>query len=581
MSDDHPTFMYRLTMLKENFPNIPFYGTLWNGGTDERDFFATGALNVFLLFSPLIYSFPITSIYNLIITLLLFVFFPFSVFLAARLQKFDHLSALLASVLAISASFTWYRWALQYGTLGFVTSCSLMPLNIALAARYFQSESIQRPIIWLFATLASFSLMLLWTPSGLVFIPVILLGLCYLRNLLRHRSFIVLALLMVCIHLPWIGLFWSVSKVNTFLTPETIPQSLVIVDDDKYEEERVSIPKAKIEIDLDYATEILRKAASSSNFLLFLLTLPGLILFRPHLSKIYLSLLLWLPLLACVIGPLKPQLELERMLVVMAVIAALPAAKGLGSLYHTTRNKLGYLVLAITFGFLITGIFGAASTVRGRNFIPLYYQQDYVFELVRDLPELSRGGRLLFSGFVLHELNQGHIAPLASWSGVPMIASSQVHNLWYYKQVFPMEVIDGGESAREEYLDIFNVSLVAAHEPYWIKKFRKDSRYTSIKKYGKFWIFARDNFPESYIYSGQANITAIKNSSIELKAMSPKIVLRYRYFPWLTSNLCSIRPYRASFDVELIELRNCPVGSDVKIQSVSPLTRLKLESAVE
>jgi hypothetical protein len=56
--DDHAMFIFRLKLLRENFPSIPFWSPLWNAGFDARDFFATGALNVFLLAAPLVSRCP-------------------------------------------------------------------------------------------------------------------------------------------------------------------------------------------------------------------------------------------------------------------------------------------------------------------------------------------------------------------------------------------------------------------------------------------------------------------------------------------------------------------------------------------
>ena len=55
--DDHPSFLYRLQLLREHFPNIPLYDANWNAGHNAREFFATGVLNVFLLCAPFIYTF--------------------------------------------------------------------------------------------------------------------------------------------------------------------------------------------------------------------------------------------------------------------------------------------------------------------------------------------------------------------------------------------------------------------------------------------------------------------------------------------------------------------------------------------
>ncbi len=36
LSDDHPSFLYRLHLLKEHFPAIPFYNPQWNAGYSAR-----------------------------------------------------------------------------------------------------------------------------------------------------------------------------------------------------------------------------------------------------------------------------------------------------------------------------------------------------------------------------------------------------------------------------------------------------------------------------------------------------------------------------------------------------------------
>ena len=75
-TDDHPSFLFRLMQLKEFFPGIPFYNPLWNAGVEAREFFPSGILNVFFLFSPLIYSFDLATHYNQGVAILLFMVVP-------------------------------------------------------------------------------------------------------------------------------------------------------------------------------------------------------------------------------------------------------------------------------------------------------------------------------------------------------------------------------------------------------------------------------------------------------------------------------------------------------------------------
>jgi hypothetical protein len=170
--DDHAMFIFRLKLLKENFPSIPFWSPLWNAGFDARDFFATGALNAFILASPLVYLFPIESVYNIIIASILFLVVPTTSYLAARVLNAERVVASVAAVIAMSSSLFWYRWGLKYGTVGFVVSTSMMPLCIALYLRFISSNTPQWRHVALL--IGSSTLMLLWSPSGIALNPRVL-----------------------------------------------------------------------------------------------------------------------------------------------------------------------------------------------------------------------------------------------------------------------------------------------------------------------------------------------------------------------------------------------------------------------
>jgi|GEM_PF-6003083 len=156
-----------------------------------------------------------------------------------------------------------------------------------------------------------------------------------------------------------------------------------------------------------------------------------------------------------------------------------------------------------------------------------------------------------------------------------MIASSHIHNLWHYKQVFPAQALREGRSGRERYLDLLNVSLVAAHEPFWQAQYRDDPEYSFAARFGKLVFYLRNSFPDSYIHSGEAEILDTTSSKITLKAKTSNLTLRY--YPWLTARGCSISALPVGYGLELIALSDCITEEPIEIHSVSPFNRLLLE----
>ncbi|MCB0355005.1 MAG: hypothetical protein KDD64_15845, partial [Bdellovibrionales bacterium] len=215
-SDDHATFQMRLELLKRNFPNIPFYFPLWNGGLDARDFFATGSLNFFLVFSPIVYLFDVSQSYNYLIAALLFGVCPGAMWLAARIQGLPKPAPALAALLGVTVSLLWYRWALKYGTIGFVTSVSLLPLNLAILSQVLDKN---RELSLGLALLAvgTVTLTLFWSLSGFVFLPGIALALYRIRDVLKKRFSVLVVVLLLLVNIPWITMFLSVSNVENFV----------------------------------------------------------------------------------------------------------------------------------------------------------------------------------------------------------------------------------------------------------------------------------------------------------------------------------------------------------------------------
>ncbi|MBN8548626.1 MAG: hypothetical protein J0M12_04850 [Deltaproteobacteria bacterium] len=584
-SDDNPTFLYRLMLLKENFPSIPFFNPLWNAGIESRDFFATGSLNVFFLFAPLIYLFQLTQVYNFIIVLILFVLLPLSLRLAAKLAGLKTPATAISGLLALTCSLLWYRWALKYGTLGFVTSACLLPLNLVVAARLL-SGTLELHGRTVLLTALSFTLMLFWSPSGLAFIPLIPLVLIRAPKLLRQRNFIWLALLLLLINLPWIIVFWRVSNVGSFLKTEKPSYSAMSDASDpayaasaQQNDTHINTKPRTSSFSAKTSLKMLRENSVSTNPLLVLLALPGLLLLPARVRLAFILCSGWLLLLGSVGAQLKPQLELERMLILCYLCLCIPVAGSVERvlrLAQSEHRKIAVLPALVVGGYLLAAPFSTAAILLNRSIERFYFARAELQELVETINSNTHEGRALFSGFVLHDLYHGHIAPLAMLTGKPLVASSPFHDQWRYKEIFPTTVTDAGDSGIDSFLDLMNATLVFAHEERWQEYFA--SRPQEFERVGKddhFWAFRRKNYRSDYFLKGVGEIIEQNSNSVRLTTTTPDAVIKFSYFNFLTSTNCELSPFEAAAGLKLIQLSHCRVGEEILIHALSPLERVR------
>jgi hypothetical protein len=588
-TDDHATFFYRLALLKENFPSIPFYSPHWNGGFDARDFFATGALNFFFLSSPLLYLFPLEQIYNILVLGILFGILPVSCYLAARIEGLPSPAPALIVALSVTTSLAWYRWALHYGTMGFVTSASLMPLNLALASRVLSKDGeLSFGLALLF--FASTTLMLFWSPSGIAFVPVLILGAVQLPRYLKKRFVKPLLLGLLAVNIPWILIFWSASKVSSYLGSGTAAR--VVIDapaSDTPSGEALKEPVSEHghadtrsfaeRIDLRESLKALRELGNSSQPLLFFLFLPGLFVLGRGTRLSYFLTFCWMLFLGTFCVPLVPKLDLDRMLVFFTLCATIPSGALLANLFQSAekQNPLARILIALAFGFLLAGVLSSGAILRNRSMVRYWFAGDTVQEMREAIQTYSRGGRILYSGFVLHELNSAHLAPLAHLTETPLIASSYVHRHWRYTEILPHEFLARISSGGvEQYLNLYNVSAVFAHERKWREYFEKRPElYEKVWHSGRFTLYLRKQFQSSYILHGKGELLSQTSNHLTVRIDSEEATLKFTYFPFLQSSSCTLQSKSPSPSVEFIHLTGCTAGEVVKIHSKGPFSRIR------
>lgn len=551
-SDDHPTFLFRLMTLKESFPNVPSYFPLWNGGIEFRDFFASGALAIYLIFYPLIHLFDVPTIYNFVIVTLLFILPFITNYLACRMLGVERTPALLAGLISLSHSKLIYRWALSFGTLGFILASQLLPITLALTYRLAARGEKLSPV-WIIISVASVSLMLLWPISILFLPPLIVFAAFDPRTLLFRRETYIVAGLILILNLPWMLTFNEVSKVDQFISGQGT------IEDPPLHEPAPSLKKkaktTSVRALLSQAGKnsynVVQENIQSLHPAILFLGLIGVWLLKTSALRIlYGASFLWLLLLATAGQTFLPSLELDRFLLVATYLLAIPAALAVIKL---ASNPIRGTAAAL---LVLGGIVSTYDLLSNKTLTRFYGKQSIVDELSSAISQHAAGGRAIFAGFTLHELSHGHLAPLVYFSRAPLIARSYKHDHWRYYDVFPASFRK--DKRITEFLNLYNVTLVITHDKNWRRFFEsRPEEFKIIWEQGRFKIFARPGYHANYFHSGAGDLLEQSADSVRFKLASSEAVLKFNYLPALKIDGCEIFPLPIEPPVVLLGVRNC------------------------
>lgn len=571
LSDDHATFIYRLSLLKENFPHIPHYNPLWNGGIEARDYFASGALAPYLLFWPVIQYFDVWTIYNLIVATIFFILLPGATYLATRLMNYDRVVAGIAVLLALCSSQLWYRWGFKYGVLGCCVAAIFIPVVIASVTRLTSAEESRSPKPWeILLFFVSISIAVLWPFSGVILAPALLTLPWAAPRLRRSRFFWICAALALLVHLPWMIEFLKGSNVGTFLQLERVTNTtdravgLSTTESSWAGAQQSLVLRGTPYSDWrDGVKHTLRANSSLFNPLILIGAITGLFfLKRTKSSGLLIMMLTWLLFLALVVGPLKPQLELERMLMFAGIIAA-PFVAILLRAFIVGEQTWGQSFLtAFVSATLLIGNINAIGTIQNRSSERYFWSESIYFELAEAIKKYGGEGRVIFPGFILHDLAHAHIAPLALLSGKPLAASVPTHKIWWYSELVPKEFSEKGDTGIETYLDLMNTTAIVVHEPKWIQFAQRNSeRYRLRWERESFRLYERVGAVSNYFLEGSGQVLSIGSSEVTLKVDNAKTILKFNYTPQLKVRSddkgCTVVPFAVGSTVQFVQLQHC------------------------
>jgi hypothetical protein len=536
--DDHPSFLYRLSLLGEQFPKIPFYNPEWNAGYSAREFFATGCLNIYLFLAPAITFGFLNNPYNysLIVGFIPLIIFPISIYLTQKTIRSGAIASSISVVLALAPSLDFFEWLLRYGTLGFVCSLVLIPLVFVLSYRLLLGEEQlgQKGVLLL---LVASSLCFFWTLSVAAFVPLVIYSALYsVRSFSKTRvkTTLIFVTLFLVFNGLWLKTFITESKVAGFVSTAHLPGAA------KKEKDGARIVLAKAE-------KKFAELATKLNPLLLVLGIPGIFLIKEkRFRNLLVCTFVWLFVLAAFGDSIKPQLELRRMNLIAAVLLILPTSLTIEFIFEKLKeSKLSPVVRSIlvsaTLACLLVVPINAAAIYSNRSDIKFQYASKDVFKLSDLLRNFNSGGRVFFFGFILHELGEsgpghqdgGHIAPLAMWSKREIYASHYFHARWSAIDPIPASFRARGQEGIEEFLDLMNVSEVVVFRKEWLKYCQQDTRYREVGNIGRFHVFTRSHYQPNPLIEGNAEILSVKPGEIRIKALTSKVVLKYRYLPLL------------------------------------------------
>ena len=173
--------------------------------------------------------------------------------------------------------------------------------------------------------------------------------------------------------------------------------------------------------------------------------------------------------------------------------------------------------------------------------------------------------------------------PLAYLTGRQFLASSYYHNLWWYQQLIPDAFLEQGESGKERYLDLYNVSAVLAREERWQKYFAdRPAQYRLIWQsalgpaHHHWQLFERRGFTANFFLEGSGQVLEQTSSSVTVRVDAADAVLKFNYFPFLSASACEISGKEVAEDVTFVRLSSCPAGAAVTIRSLPPWARILL-----
>lgn len=520
--DDHPSFMFRIWVFSESFPQLIYYNPLWNGGKVATYLVASGATGPGLLYLPFLQIWPIEQIYSTGLLILFLGILPAAACFSVRQTGASWSAASLAAALAAGTCWGFFRWLFEFGTLGACFAGGfLLPVACLLyRLLYLDSFSWRQAAALVICSCFFLSWPGFWLVS-LALIPPLLLS---IRRLNRTKVL-------------WLA--GCGAMIAACIAPLVISM-LTRVDVGVFAEKgSLSSPGENLHIlaGLQQLTGFFRELHPA--LLWFgILCLPVLRILRHQTFAV--SLILPLLIMAGWGEHLPGGLALSRASIPLAFVAAWPAAL-LCDRVLSMRDRAGAFLAPFLMALLLIGGYATTRFYANESRAAYRTMPDDVRELIDWIRNnTENNARILFAGMTQHAYGGGHVAALPYYTGREMMAADYYQFSPRLVEYFypPREFRENDEDVFR-FIELYNVShIVAYDETSVIRFYRKypdlyEEAHTIPGPLPK-TIFRVLRTNQSYFAENEGHIDAgINRINVRLNSSDGDAILRYNYSPEL------------------------------------------------
>lgn len=526
--DDHPSFLYRLQLLRELFPAVTGFDPRWNAGRLITETATTGVLTVAPLWLGLAGLFPgvgTDRLYTPFLAVLFLGLWPWMFYVSVRLFGGDRRASLCGALLALYPGSQFFVHLLSWGVFPSLIAMGLaVPAAGGLYRLAIHPEPDRRagPLL-----AASVGLAAWWPASSFTFFPVGLIAAGALPFLApaRRRAVLLWGGIGLVLALPAAR---AVLLGGEFANISGLQRSASLLP-----------AWSAVRANLAHVGQI--------SPLVLALGLPGAFALRRRPLALGVSLCALALLLLITVGhEYRRQFQLVRLVDALGFLLTVPAALAAGWLLGLGERRLAP-VRALVLAALGVSLLSAGMYWTNRGFAPYKTlepaNRDFVELLRREVPPQ---GRVFWGGVTMHSFAGGHIAALPYLSGRMMLAADFYH-------FHPAELEEGYDlrprwwrsrehpERTEEYFEHFNVSHVATINRGWRRLLEsRPERYelVTVVPGGSFELalYRRRNFRDSLVERGQAVVTVLPGR-IRLEGLrgGEEVLLRFAWAPGLRS----------------------------------------------
>lgn len=520
--DDHPSFMFRIWLTLETFPQMRNYLPMWNAGAVDIAALTSGIHGLAISWWPIFSRFPVEQVYTFVIGLTFAAIIPMLAVCSVRGLGVPWHYAAVAGCLSLGVSQHFFLWLFNYGTIG---ASLAMTFVVPVSALVFRSIWLRQPGWGVGVCLILAVIYLLnWQP-GTIMLAAMIPGalLCWQRWSKRKILFLV-----VC----------GVVTIILF-----IPTTLTIFGGDSSVASFALAGKPTDAIDWSFTMwkaggKHLVAHMVEMHPILLIFGLVGLFGAAPRgIRLFYLPLFLILAFLTGWGPALKPNLQLSRMGIPLAFALVVPATVTLSRLLRNERISRSAMRAAIVL-LLAAGVWSTARIYGNEAKFRVSTAANAQTVIGWLKTETPQEGRVLFAGSTVHGVGGGHIAHLPVMTGREMCAVDYYHfppEMVFYE--YPPAAFLTGEQRIIEFMEWHDVSHVLTIRAHW-KDFlsRHGETFELLHDQDGIAMYRMKRSPSRWM-EGYGTITTAPNRiDVIPDDPSSNAVIKYVWAPHLTVN---------------------------------------------